>query len=136
MVLLLSGFTYFVYAFTARREIGMGRMPIGFSYLFGGLYRLVNPALELKPLAFLVAAIVVVESLLEFAIFSQFRRLSGSGWILFDAIATFILAYLIWRSGPSSSTQAIGSLIGIKFLVSGFSRLIYSVTASRNPNLA
>jgi uncharacterized membrane protein HdeD (DUF308 family) len=100
-IMVLSGFAYFLYAFTARseREV-MGRMLIGFFYLFAGLYLLVNRDLETKPVAFLVAAIVVVESLLELAIFSQLRPLSGSAWILFDAIATFTLAYLIWRSWP------------------------------------
>jgi uncharacterized membrane protein HdeD (DUF308 family) len=136
-IMVLSAFAYFAYAFTARNDKGLQeRVLIGFFYLFAGLYLWVSSDLELEPLASLVAAIVFVESLLELAIFSELRPLPGSQWILFDAIATFILAYLIWRSWPSSSTQAIGSLIGIKFVVSGFSRLMYSVTVRQSLKLA
>ena len=128
-ILVVSGFAYFAYAFAARSdgEI-LWRILIGFLYVFGGFYLLVGSRLLLKPLTFLVAAIVFIEALLELIIFSQLRPHPGSGWILFDGIATLFLAYLILRSWPSSSTWAIGFLVGIKFVVSGVTRLMYSVT--------
>lgn len=129
-VLAVSGLAYFAYAFSARSdgEI-LWRILIGFLYIFGGFYLLAFSKLALKPLTFLVAAIVLLEALLEFIIFSQLRPQPGSGWILFDGIATLILAYLILRSWPSSSTWALGFLVGVKFVVSGIARLVYSVTA-------
>jgi uncharacterized membrane protein HdeD (DUF308 family) len=128
-VLIVSGFAYFVYAFSASGEGEMlWRILIGFLYAFGGFYLLASPQLLLKPLTFLVAAIVFLEALLELIIFSQLRPRPGSGWILFDAITTLVLACLVLRSWPSSSTWAIGFLVGVKFVVSGISRLMYSVT--------
>jgi len=132
-VLVVSGFAYFAcfaYAFSARSDAEvLWRILIGFLYIFSGFYLLAFPKLALKPLTFLVAAIVFLEALLEFIIFSQHRSQPGSGWILFDGIATLILAYLILRSWPSNSTWALGFLVGVKFVVSGVTRLVYSVTA-------
>ncbi len=128
-VLVVSGFAYFAYAFSARSDGEvLWRILIGFLYAFGGFYLLASPQLLLKPLTFLVAAIVFLEALLELMIFSQLRPRPGSGWVLFDGIATIFLAYLILRSWPSPSTWAIGFLVGVKFVVSGVTRLVYSVT--------
>ena len=44
---------------------------------------------------------------------------------------TLVLAYLIWRPWPSSSSWAIGTLLGINLIVSGFTRLMYSVEARK-----
>jgi len=63
--------------------------------------------------------------------FFQFRLSSGSGWILFDAIVTLLLAYLIWRPWPSSSTWAIGTILGINLITSGFTWLMCSIAVRK-----
>jgi len=65
-------------------------------------------------------------------VFFQFRSLAGSGWILFDGIVTLILAYMIWRPFPSSATWAVGTLLGVNLIVSGFTRLMYSAEARKS----
>jgi uncharacterized membrane protein HdeD (DUF308 family) len=79
-----------------------------------------------------MAAVFFVEGVTEIVVFFQFRPLSGSGWILFDGLITLVLAYMIWRSWPSSSAWAIGTLLGINLIVSGFTRLMYSVEARKS----
>jgi len=44
---------------------------------------------------------------------------------------TLLLAYLIWRPWPSSSVWAIGVLLGINLIVSGFTRLMLSAAARK-----
>jgi len=78
-----------------------------------------------------VAAVFFAEGVTEIVVFFQFRSLPGSGWILFDGIVTLILAYLIWRPWPSSSVWAIGTLLGVNLIVSGVTRLMYSVEARK-----
>lgn len=127
-IIVIGGFAYFAYAFAARsEEVLVLRMLIAFIYIFAGFYLLMSPELALRPTTFLAAAIVLCESLLELMIFSQVRPSPGSGWILFDGIATLVLACLIWRSWPSSSMSALGMFVGVKFILSGFTRLMYSV---------
>jgi uncharacterized membrane protein HdeD (DUF308 family) len=78
-----------------------------------------------------VAAVFLAEGVLELVVFFQFRALPGSGWILFDGIVTLLLAYVIWRPWPSSSTWAIGTIVGVNLIVSGFTRLMYSMAARK-----
>jgi len=85
----------------------------------------------LESLTLVVAAIFFVEGVIETIVFFEFRALPGSGWILFDGLLTLVLAYLIWRPWPSSSSWAIGILLGINLIVSGATRLMYSVTARK-----
>jgi hypothetical protein len=52
--------------------------------------------------------------------------------ILFDGIVTLFLSYLIWRPWPISSVWAIGTILGINLIISGFTRLMYSVAARKS----
>ena len=131
-IMVFSGFAYMAYAFAAQ---GAGsflwRMIVGIVYVVGGGYLAFHPGIALESLTLLVAAIFFIEGVTEMVVFFQFRSLPGSGWILFDGIVTLILAYLIWRPWPSSSAWAIGTLLGANLIVSGFTRLMYSVEARK-----
>ena len=131
-IMVFSGFAYLAYAFAAQ---GAGsflwRMLVGIVYVVGGGYLAFHPGIALESLTLLVAAIFFIEGVTEMVVFFQFRSLPGSGWILFDGIVTLVLAYLVWRPWPSSSSWAIGTLLGINLIVSGFTRLVYSVEARK-----
>jgi len=131
-IIVFSGVAYMAYAFAAP---GPGafiwRMLVGIAYIVGGGYLAFNPGLTLESLTLVVATIFFFEGILQTVVFFRFRSLPGSGWILFDALLTFVLAYLIWRPWPSSSSWAIGTLLGINLIVSGTSRLMYSVSARK-----
>jgi uncharacterized membrane protein HdeD (DUF308 family) len=131
-IIAFSGFAYLAYAFAAQ---GAGaflwRTLIGVVYVIGGVYLAFHAGLALESLTLVVAAIFFAEGVLDIVVFFQFRSLSGSGWILFDSVVTLLLAYLIWRPWPSSSIWAIGTLVGINLIVSGFTRLMYSVAARK-----
>ena len=131
-IVVFGGFTYVAYAFTAE---GAGaflwRMLIGIVYVVGGIYLLFHPGLALESLTLMVAAILFAEGVLQLIVFYQFRSLPRSGWILFDGIATLLLGFVIVYPWPFSSAWAIGTLVGINLLVSGFTRLMYSVAARK-----
>jgi uncharacterized membrane protein HdeD (DUF308 family) len=131
-IIVFSGFAYLAYAFAAR---GAGaflwRTLIGIVSVVGGLYLAFHPGLALESLTLVVAGVFLAESALEIIVFFQFRALSGSGWILFDAILTLVLAYMIWLPWPASSLWAIGTLVGINLIVNGSTRLMYSVVARK-----
>ena len=128
-IVVFGGFTYVAYAFSAD---GAGaffwRMLIGIVYVVGGFYLVFHPGLALASLTVVLAAILIAEGVLQMIVFFQFRSLPGSGWVLFDGIMTLLLGFLI-GSWPSSSGWTIGTLVGINLLVSGFTRLMYSVSA-------
>jgi uncharacterized membrane protein HdeD (DUF308 family) len=134
-IIVFSGFAYLAYAFAAR---GAGaflwRTLVGVAYVIGGFYLAFHPGIALESLTLLVAAIFLAEGMLQLVVFVQFRALPGSGWLLFDGIVTLLLAYVIWRPWPASSTWAIGTIVGINLIVSGFTRLMYSVAARKTVN--
>jgi uncharacterized membrane protein HdeD (DUF308 family) len=134
-IIVFSGFAHLAYSFAAS---GAGaflwRMLVGIVYIVGGGYLAFHPGLALESLTLVVAAIFFFEGVMEIVVFFQFRSLPGSGWILFDGLLTVVLAYLIWRPWPSSSAWAIGILLGINLIVSGVTRLMYSVSARKTLN--
>jgi uncharacterized membrane protein HdeD (DUF308 family) len=96
----------------------------------GGGYFLTHPLLALGTLTLFLAAILLVEAVVEFAAYFATRGLPGSGWRLVNAIVTLLLGAMIWSNWPSSSVWAIGTIVGVNLLMTGFSRLMLG-TASR-----
>jgi uncharacterized membrane protein HdeD (DUF308 family) len=68
---------------------------------------------------------------LEGVIAFKFRPLSGTGWLVFDGILTVMIAALIASAWPVSSAWAVGVLVGIAMISSGFARLMLSIAARR-----
>jgi len=134
-LIIFSGIVYVGYAFTAQ---GFGsfawRALIGALYMFGGFYLIANPGLALESLTFVVAVIILAEGVLQMIGYFQVRSAPGSGWILFDGLVTFGLGILIIYPWPSSSSWAIGTLVGVNLILSGFTRLMYSITARKVVN--
>ena len=131
-IIVFAGFAHVASAFAAR---GAGsflwRILVGAVYIIGGAYLAFNPGLALESFTLAMAVMFFMEGVLEIVVFFQFRTLPGSGWVLSDGIVTLFLAYLIWRPWPSSSVWAIGTILGVNLMVSGFTRLMYSVAARK-----
>ena len=131
-IIVLFGVAFIAGAFAAR---GAGsflwRLLIGAVYLVGGVYLAFHPGLALESLTLAMAIMFFFEGIMEVAAYFQFRSIGGSVWVLTNGILTLILAYLIWKPWPSSSMWAIGTLLGINLIVSGMTRVMYSVAARR-----
>ncbi|MGA3372876.1 MAG: DUF308 domain-containing protein [Terracidiphilus sp.] len=131
-IIVWGGFTYVAFAFSGRDAGAFAwRLLIGIVYVAGGGYLLFHPQIALESLTLAMAVLFLLEGVLEIVLFSRFRADSGSGWILFDAVVTLLLAYVIWRPWPSSSTWAIGTILGINLILSGFTWLMCSIAARK-----
>jgi uncharacterized membrane protein HdeD (DUF308 family) len=100
-------------------------------YIVGGIYFLSHPLLGLGTLTLLLAAILVAEALVEVIAYFANRGEGGSSWRLVNAIVTLLLGAMIWKNWPSSSVWAIGTLVGINLVFTGFSRLMLGSVARR-----
>lgn len=131
-VLIFGGVAHFVAAFSGG---GVGRVIwqslIAFAYLVGGFYFVAHPLLGLRSLTLLLAGILLAEAVFETIAFFRLQRAHGSGWLLMDALFALLLSGLIWSGWPSSSVWAIGTLVGVKLLMTGASRLAFGLS-SRN----
>ena len=128
-IVLIGGFVYVGYAFTAT---GVGaflwRMLISLVYVVGGSYLILNTGLTLGVLTFVLACIFVVEGLFQIFAFFALRAMPGAGWILLDGVVSIMLGALVAYNWPGSSTWAIGTIVGVNLLTSGFTRLFYSAS--------
>ena len=106
---------------------------IAIAVLYGGLgvSMLARPAAGLASLTLAIAGYLVAKGVLEGVIAFKFRPLPGTGWLLFDGILTVVIAALIASAWPASSAWAVGVLVGIAMISSGFARLMLSIAVRR-----
>jgi uncharacterized membrane protein HdeD (DUF308 family) len=131
-IIVLSGIVCVASAFAGRNvRAFIWRMLIGLVYIAGGAWLAFHTQIALESLTILLAVIFLVEGVLEIARYVQFRAFAGSGWVLFDGIVTLLLAGVIMVPWPSSSAWAIGIILGINLIFTGFTLLMYSLTARR-----
>ncbi len=129
-LLVFSGCAHLVFAWQSRSGRGfLWELLVGILYIFIGVYLLMHPLAGLASLTIALAIYLSCEAILEFILSFMLRPLPGTGWLLFDAIVTLILAVMIWRTWPTSAPWIIGTLVGISMLFSGTSRLMLSLAA-------
>jgi len=130
-LLIFGGAAHIVSAFGGGAARLVWQLLVGAAYLFGGIYFLTHPLLGLGTLTLLLASILMVEAILEIVAYFKTRGEAGSGAQLLNAIITILLGGMIWVHWPSSSVWAIGTLVGVNLLMTGFSRLALGLTARR-----
>jgi uncharacterized membrane protein HdeD (DUF308 family) len=127
ILVIVAGIAHLAGSLAARSTGGFfWRLLVGCAYLIAGVYLLMHPKLSLVSLTLALAILFFVEAIFHIVTYFQIRTRAGSGWLLFDGIVTLILAVMIWRSWPASAVWALGTIVGINLLMSGFTRLMYS----------
>jgi len=86
-----------------------------------GLLVIAHPLAGLKFLTLLLIAYFVVEGLVQIAHAFSLRPISGWGWTLFSGIVSLLLGIMLWRQWPLSGAWAVGVLIGVRILFTGWS---------------
>jgi uncharacterized membrane protein HdeD (DUF308 family) len=86
-----------------------------------------HPLLAVGTLTLVLASVILAEGVLELLAYIRTRNERGSGWLLMNAVITVILGGLIWVRWPSSSEWAIGTLVGVNLLMTGFTRLMFGL---------
>ena len=104
---------------------------IGALTAIAGIWTLQEPLAALASVTLLLAAYFVVAGLVElFAAFSGAPE-AGRGWLIFGAVVSIVLGLLLWRQFPLSGVWAVGTLVGIRLLLSGWSLIGIGSAARR-----
>jgi uncharacterized membrane protein HdeD (DUF308 family) len=123
-LLIFAGGVHLVSTF---RGGGAGRV----IWHVGGVYFLTHPLLGLGTLTLFLAGIFLAGAVLEFLAYFRRKGEAGSTWMLVNSVITLLLGGLIWLHWPSSSVWAIGTLVGVSLIMTGFSRLMLGVAARK-----
>lgn len=131
-LIVFAGIVHIVLAFHAH---GAGtviwRLLVGLAYLAFGAYLILHPVLGVASLTLLLAALFVIEGILNIILYFKMRRLHGSAWVLIDGIVTLALGGMIYAQWPFSAGWAIGIVVGISMMISGVSRIAMSLAVRR-----
>jgi len=96
-----------------------------------GLILAARPGIGLATLTLMLGAYLLVDGISSAILAFRVRPESGWGFMLFSATISLILGFLLLREWPLSGVWAIGTLVGVNLLVSGFS-LISVGSAARS----
>jgi uncharacterized membrane protein HdeD (DUF308 family) len=131
-LIIFAGVIHIVVAFHSH---GAGsviwKLLVGLAYLCFGGYLLVHPVLGVASLTLVLAALFVIEGVLNVVLFFKMRPLHGSAWLLIDGLVTLGLGGLIYAQWPSSSVWAIGILVGVSLMISGATRIAMTLAVRR-----
>ena len=125
-LILIAGIAHLFFAFETRSVDGfLWQILVSVLYGTGAIFLLVNPLLSVLSLTLILAILLLLEGILELALYFCLRRFRHSLWVLIDGIGTLILGILMVRQWPPDSPEKIGALIGISLMLSAFSRLMF-----------
>jgi len=124
---IFGGVAQIVYAFQAHSG---GRVALevilGVVYIAAGIYLVSNPLAGLLTLTLLLGVMLVGYGVIAVILAFRMRPVAGWGWVMFDAVVTLLIGFMVIAHWPVNSVWVIGTLFGISILFSGITRLMVS----------
>jgi len=127
-LILAAGIGHLFFAFDTRSIGGfLWQILLSLLYAMAAICLVVNPLFSVLSLSLFLAIFLLLEGILEFALYFRLRRFHHSIWLLIDGIGTSVLGILMLSQWPPASPEIIGALIGISLMLSAVSRLIFTM---------
>jgi len=104
-------------------------------YLIAGGWLALFPLTGIVTLTVFLAALFIAQGVFEGLMAFRMRPAAGWLWMLIAAIAAFAVGVLIIAHLPSSAAWAIGLLVGIKLIMSGWAYLFLTMAATPDQSL-
>ncbi len=123
-VVLVAGLTELAHAFRARSwGVGIVAALVGAIAILCGMLMIAHPLFNLKFMALLLAVFFVMEGIMSIMMALQMKGINGGGWTFFGGVMSLLLGGMIWAQWPLSGAWAVGILVGIRFLCTGWSMI-------------
>jgi uncharacterized membrane protein HdeD (DUF308 family) len=127
---LIGGFVQVVQAFSTQKWSAFFlSLLIGALYVLAGGWLAFFPLTGIITLTILLAAMFIAQGVLEFGMAFRMRPRPGWVWMLISGLIAIIVGLLIFAGLPSSAVWAIGLLVGINMISSGFAYLFLALIA-------
>ncbi|MEE8492318.1 MAG: HdeD family acid-resistance protein [Acidimicrobiia bacterium] len=88
--------------------------------ILAGGYILSRPGVGLAALTWILALYFVISGIGEVIVGFGMKPVKGWGWTVFSGVAGLVLGIMIWRQFPLSGAWAVGTLVGIYFIMGGW----------------
>lgn len=129
---LIGGVMMIVHAFQAPGWQGfLWELLIGILYAVVGAYLAFFPLTGLLTLAIVLAALFIAEGVFEVIMAFRVRPHEGWVWVLLSGLAALAVGVLIAMDLPGSAVWALGLLVGINLLFSGWSYVFLALAGRR-----
>lgn len=129
---IIGGVMMIVHAFQAPGWSGfLWELLIGILYAVVGGYLAFFPLSGLLTLTVLIAALFIAEGIFEAIMAFRVRPHEGWVWLLLSGIAALAVGIIIAMGLPESAIWAIGLLVGINLLFSGWSYVFLALAGRR-----
>jgi len=129
---LIGGAVQIAHAFSTRQwsEFFFDLLS-GVLYLIAGAWLAFFPFTGILTLTVLLAALFIALGVIEAGMAFRIRPHAGWVWMLISGIAALAVGVLILAHLPSSAAWAIGLLVGIQLIMSGFAYLFLPMAAAK-----
>lgn len=132
VLLIIGGVSELFFAFRAG-SLGKGLLTfiLGILSVVVGAVMLSQPGVGLASLTLFLAAYFFVSGVFEIVWGLRMRPAGGWGWAVFAGIVSVLLGLMIWGQYPFSGVWAVGTLVGIKLIFSGWTLIVLGMAARR-----
>ena len=129
-LILFAGIAQVIRAFLSRNWKGFwGNIIVGLLYVIVGAWLAFYPLAGIIALTVLIAILFIAEGIFQIGIAFQVRPVGGWIWVGVSGVVAIVVGGLIFLGLPSSAKWAIGLLVGINLLMTGWSYLMLSFFA-------
>jgi uncharacterized membrane protein HdeD (DUF308 family) len=127
---LIGGVAQVVHAFSPQRwsEFFLDLL-VGLLYLAAGVWLAFFPLTGIITLTIVLAVLFIFEGVLQAGMAFRIRPKRGWVWLLISGLVAIAVGILIFTGLPSTAVWAIGLLVGINLLVSGWSYILLASMA-------
>ncbi len=133
VILIVAGVTQGVHAFKSQQPKGLAlRLFAAALYGIVGILLLAFPLSGALTLTLLLAVLFAVVGAFKVALALHIRPFPSWGWLMFSGLLAIALGTLIWMGLPGTATWAIGLLVGIELLFSGWTMIAFGISVRRN----
>jgi uncharacterized membrane protein HdeD (DUF308 family) len=137
VLLLAAGIAQTIYAFRSETALsGISTFLFGGLAVLCGLAMMVFPGKGLAAITMFLAAYFIADGIINLINGIRFRPFKGWGSMVFSGIISLLLGWMIWSSWPVSGIWAVGILVGVRLLFTGWTMIILGTVTEGLVDLA
>jgi uncharacterized membrane protein HdeD (DUF308 family) len=132
VLLLVGGIAQIVHAFRSRGWGAFGwHLLSAVAEVVAGALLLFFPLQGVLTLTLILAALFIAVGVVKILAALRNRDTDGWVWLLVSGILSILVGLLIWARWPYSAEWAIGVLVGIEFIFSGWALIMIAMAGRR-----